>query len=341
MPILLVTHGSSLDHREPPGHPERRGRVTAAISGIRDLGAGVIDLTAPAVDRGVLELVHTPSYIDEIEAFCRGGGGPLDPDTYAVPATWDAAVHAAGAGPAAVDLLRRGEADGAFVAVRPPGHHAESDQAMGFCIFNNIAITAAQLRSEGERVAVVDWDVHHGNGTQRSFYADPDVLYVSLHEFPFYPGTGWITETGTGPGEGTSVNIALPSGTSAPSYAAAFSRLVVPIVTEHAPDWILISAGFDAHRDDPLGGLMVESSDYADMTRSLAPIVPPGRMIAFLEGGYDLDAVSAGSKATGEAMLNKGALSQMGTSTDRGDGGSAEKLVQLAVDELSPYWEVH
>jgi acetoin utilization deacetylase AcuC-like enzyme len=211
---------------------------------------------------------------------------------------------------------------------------------MGFCIFNNIAVAAAQLRSEGERVAIVDWDVHHGNGTQRSFYGDPDVLYVSLHEFPFYPGTGWVTEIGTGAGEGASVNIALPSGTSSPSFLGAFGRLVLPIVEQHAPDWILISAGFDAHRNDPLGGLMLETEAYGHMAGALARIVGPSRTIGFLEGGYDLDAVADGARATVEGMLAGPTASFDGVFAENVITGSAERLVDLAANELSPHWEV-
>ncbi len=340
MSLLLVTHELSLEHREPAGHPERRERVTAAISGVRSLGSGVVDFSAPAVERGALERIHAPEYVDRIHAFCQNGGGALDVDTFAVAATWDAALHAAGGGPGAVEVLRRGDADAAFVAVRPPGHHAEANQAMGFCIFNNIAVTAAQIRSEGERVAIVDWDVHHGNGTQRSFFGDPDVLYVSMHEFPFYPGTGWVTEIGTGAGEGASVNIALPSGTSSSSFLGAFGRLVLPIVEQYAPDWVLISAGFDAHRDDPLGGLMLETEAYGHMAGALAGIVGPHRTIAFLEGGYDLDAVSHGSRATAEGMLSGPSLSFAGVFTENVIAGSAERLVDLAANELSPHWEV-
>jgi acetoin utilization deacetylase AcuC-like enzyme len=306
------------------------------MAGLRAIPTAIVELEAPSVDPPLLAVVHDERYVDEFRRFCQSGGGYLDPDTYAVPASWDAALHAAGAGPAAVDALVRGMADTAFVAVRPPGHHAERAQAMGFCFFNNVAVTAAYLRSLGERVAIVDWDVHHGNGTQRTFYRDPDVLYVSLHEFPFYPGTGWVTETGGGPGEGATVNIAVPSGTSSTSYLAAFSRIVIPIVSEFAPDWLLVSAGYDAHRSDPLGGLLLETIDYATMAAALASVVPPSRTIAFLEGGYDLQAMAASASATvGGTLALTGAPALPSLIS-----GSVARVVELAVETLSRYWEV-
>lgn len=335
MSLLLVTHELSLQHRTPPGHPERTERIVAAVDGLRSVSVPVVDVEAPAVERSLLEVVHDPGYIDEVHAFCVAGGGAFDEDTYAVPASWDAALHAAGAGPAAVDGLRKGEAGTAFVAVRPPGHHAERHQAMGFCLFNNVAITAAYLRARGERVAVVDWDVHHGNGTQHSFYADPDILYLSLHEFPFYPGTGWVTEVGSAAGAGTSVNIPLPSGTAEPSYMAAFGRMVLPIVKQFDPDWVLISAGYDAHKSDPLGGLRLEDASYGVMAGHLASLVPANRTVAFLEGGYDLDALTEGTRATVEGALS-GGTPVLPTEIV----GSAARVVDLAVEAASTHWEL-
>ena len=336
MSLLLLTHELSLQHRTPPGHPERVDRVVATIEGLRSIDAPVVDVEAPKVDRTLLEMVHDAAYVDAIRSFCVAGGGSLDADTYAVPASWDAALHAAGAGPAAVDGLRRNLADTAFVAVRPPGHHAERHQAMGFCLFNNIAVTAAYLRSAGERVAVVDWDVHHGNGTQHSFYGDPDILYASLHEFPFYPGTGWVTETGSGAGRGTTVNVALPSGTTEASYLGAFARVVVPILAQFEPDWMLISSGYDAHRNDPLGGLNLEDDSYATMAAALTEIVPANRTIAFLEGGYDLQALARGSRATVEGLLGV-----VGPGLLEGEiTGAARRMVDLAVEALTDQWEI-
>lgn len=306
------------------------------IDGIHTTPTDIEEISAPRVDRALLETVHDASYIDTFHDFCVRGGGHLDPDTFAVPASWDAALHAAGAGVAAVEGLRSKRADTAFVAVRPPGHHAEHAQAMGFCFFNNVAVTAAHLRSHGERVAIVDWDVHHGNGTQRSFYHDPDVLYVSLHEFPFYPGTGWVTETGAGPGEGTTVNVALPNGTTADSYLAAFRRIVVPVVGQFAPDWLLISAGYDAHVADPLGGLRLRTADYAALARSLSALVPADRTVAFLEGGYDLEAIAASASATVRGSLGLDAATPLPERVE----GSAARTVDLAVEALADHWEV-
>ncbi|NHZ70904.1 MAG: histone deacetylase, partial [Proteobacteria bacterium] len=224
----------------------------------------------------------------------------------------------------------------AFVAVRPPGHHAERHQAMGFCLFNNIAVTAAYLRSMGARVAIVDWDVHHGNGTQHSFWDDPDVLYVSMHEFPFYPGTGWITESGQGAGAGMTVNIPLPGGTTASNHRAAFGRVVMPVLEQYAPDWILVSAGYDAHKDDPLGGLNLESHDYGAMAAALVSVVPSNRVVAFLEGGYDLDALSCGAAATVEGLVGVRHRPDWPTVLD----GSARRVVDLAVESLQPFWDL-
>ncbi len=311
-------------------------RIESVMAGLRAVPTTVVELEAPPVDPSLLALVHDDRYVDEFRRFCQSGGGYLDPDTYAVPASWDAARHAAGAGPAAVDALMGGMADTAYVAVRPPGHHAERAQAMGFCFFNNVAVTGAYLRSLGERVAIVDWDVHHGNGTQRTFYRDPDVLYVSLHEFPFYPGTGWVTEIGGGPGEGTTVNVAVPSGTTSTSYLAAFSRIVVPVVAEFGPDWLLVSAGYDAHRSDPLGGLLLETNDYATMATALASVVRPSRTIAFLEGGYDLQAIAASASATVAGTLGLVPTPPLPSVIS----GSAARVVELAIETLSQYWEV-
>jgi acetoin utilization deacetylase AcuC-like enzyme len=283
----------------------------------------------------LLETVHDRSYIEHIQAFCLGGGGALDPDTYAVPASWGAALRAAGAGPAAVDVLRKNPGTG-FVAVRPPGHHAERHQAMGFCLFNNIAVTASYLLERGDRVAVVDWDVHHGNGTQHSFYASEDLLYVSLHEFPFYPGTGWVTEVGEGAGRGATVNIPLPGGTSAASYLAAFNRLALPVLTEFDPDWILVSNGYDAHVRDPLGGLNLESAHYGWMASALVSVVPSNRVIAFLEGGYYLGALAEASVATLDGLTGSIADPIWPTEVQ----GSAAKVVDLAADEIGRYWKI-
>jgi len=336
MSVLLVTNDLSLQHRVPAGHPERRERVSATVAGIRCADVEIIDAEAPQVERLLLERIHDAEYIDEVHRFCAGGGGAFDHDTYAVPASWEAALHAAGAGTAAVDGLIRGAAATAFVAVRPPGHHAERHRAMGFCLFNNVAVTAAYLRSKGQRVAIVDWDVHHGNGTQNSFWSDSYVLYVSMHEFPFYPGTGWVNEHGRGAAAGTTVNIPLPRGTSSSDHLAAFGRVALPVLRQFAPDWILISAGYDAHKDDPLGGLNLETQDYGLMAASLVSVVPSNRIVAFLEGGYDLDALASSAAATVEGLVGV----TRPITPPAVAGGSAAEILDLVVESLDPYWEL-
>jgi acetoin utilization deacetylase AcuC-like enzyme len=336
MSLLLVTHDLGLAHTSPEGHPERTDRLRATLAGFHRSLPSITDVVAPRVERGALERVHDHEYIDEIHNFCLDGGGMLDQDTFAVPDSWEAALHAAGAGIAAVDHLTEGIGDTAFVAVRPPGHHAERHQAMGFCLFNNIAVTAEYLRSLGQRIAVVDWDVHHGNGTQRTFWTEPDVLYVSLHEFPFYPGTGWVTEAGGEEGVGATVNVALPSGTSSGDFLAAFGRVVLPVVDQFSPDWILVSAGYDAHIRDPLGGLGVETSAYGTMAGALAGIVPANRIVSFLEGGYDLTALATAPVATVHGIL----APSTDVSWPEMSNGSAVRLVDLTVEIASKYWDL-
>jgi acetoin utilization deacetylase AcuC-like enzyme len=334
--VALVTHASSFEHVPPQGHPERPDRVVAAIEGVEASGLEIVPITAPRVTRGRLLAVHEEPFVDELERFCAAGGGAIDADTYAGPRSYEAACHAAGAGSGAVEALRSGAADTAFIAVRPPGHHADEARSMGFCLFNNIAVTAAQLVAEGERVAIVDWDVHHGNGTQDIFYGSPDVLYTSLHQFPFYPGTGWVDELGRGFGLGTTVNLPMPSGAGGAEYRMAFDRIILPLLQQFDADWVLVSAGYDAHERDPLAGLRLVEADYQWMASALASITKPARTVFFLEGGYDLGAISASVAAT----LTGAAGTPPSGLTSNDVTSAAFRTMEYAVERLSDFWDV-
>ncbi len=297
--LIVVEPLAATDHAQE-GHPERPSRIDAAMSGVADLhlDSDLLVVAARPASIDQLRRVHTAGHLDRLNRFCADGGGALDPDTYAGPASWEAARLAAGAGLVAVEAAAVHRAP-AFVAARPPGHHATTDRAMGFCLVNNVAVAAAALAESGERVLVIDWDVHHGNGTQEVFWDDPSVLYVSTHQWPAYPGTGRSDEVG-GPGaRGATVNVPLPPGATGDVVRRAFDEIVAPAVAAFSPTWVLVSAGFDAHRADPLADLALSSGDFADLAGVVAAFAPaPGRLVVFLEGGYDLGAMRASVAAT-------------------------------------------
>ena len=298
MRVLAVSHPIFEQHDAGWGHPERPARLEAALRGVRSAPVELAEELAPEIDRGLLELVHAPHYIDYLQQVCASGGAQLDPDTAAVPASWEAAIRAAGAGPLAVRRLEEDATDLAFLAVRPPGHHARPSTAMGFCLFNSAAVTAAMLVEQGYNVAIMDWDVHHGNGTEEMFEHEERVLYISTHQYPFYPGTGGIVDMTAHRGAATTLDLPLPPATAGDLYRRAFEELILPVISQFGPDWLLVSAGYDAHAADPLASLRLLPSDYAFMASALIELMPPRRTIYYLEGGYDLEAIAASVTAT-------------------------------------------
>ncbi len=308
---VLVVDDALFDlHEASANHPERPARLDAARAGLRAARVTSEQLPAVDADRALLERVHTPAYLDRLTAL-RGARGMLDPDTYVAPRSIDAAIRAAGGTGALGDALARRAALRGIALVRPPGHHALPGKAMGFCLLNNVAVAAEAARVAGaKRVAIVDIDVHHGNGTQAIYWRDPDVLYVSTHQYPFYPGTGDVRERGEGSGEGTTVNVPLSEGADDAVYAEATDRAIVPALAEFRPDVVLVSAGFDAFAGDPLASMNVTPAGFAYIVSRIAraadDLGAPVGMV--LEGGYDLAGLEACVCAATRALLGEAAV---------------------------------
>jgi acetoin utilization deacetylase AcuC-like enzyme len=297
-----------VQHRAPSGHPERPARAEAVRDALAAAGIasrGQLVAPRPATDDELVR-VHAPDYLDDLALAVPGKSGWLDADTYFSPGTWDAALAAAGSTVQLTTDVLHGRFARGLVVVRPPGHHATRDRAMGFCLLNNVAAAAAAARAEGAaRIAILDWDVHHGNGTQDIFWDDPNVLYLSVHQFPFYPGSGAATEIGGSRAIGATVNVGLPAGSGDAEYAAVFDHVFLPKLAVFKPDLLLISAGFDAFQHDPLASMRVSLGGFAAMARRLRAAADrwsAGRVVAVLEGGYDLDGLGGGMTAVLSAL---------------------------------------
>ncbi len=306
MSVALLFDSLCIAHDPGPDHPESPQRLEAIW---RNLSArpvaGTEVVSPPRATEAQLERVHGAEHVRKLLSL-SGRSGYLDDDTAISPHSLDAALLAAGAAVEGVKRVLDGQSSGAFALVRPPGHHAEATRAMGFCLFNNVAVAAAEAIARGvERVLIVDWDVHHGNGTQRSFYSRRDVLVVNTHQFPFYPGTGDATETGHGEGEGFTVNAPLAAGCDDGDYATVFADALLPIADAYAPQLVLVSAGFDAHKHDPLAGMSVSTEGFAAICGAVKAIADkhcPGKLVLTLEGGYDLEALTASVRACVEVL---------------------------------------
>jgi acetoin utilization deacetylase AcuC-like enzyme len=337
---LLLSDAAMALHDPGHGHPECPDRLHAieAILGAQLPTGAVLRAPKPAQPEA-LKRVHSHEHVRRMLEL-ESEYAVLDPDTRVSPASIPAALLAAGAAIDGVDAVCRGVTKRAFALVRPPGHHAEADRPQGFCLFNNVAVAVARARTEHgcSRILVVDWDVHHGNGTQAIFYDDPHVLFFSTHQYPFYPGTGGLSETGRGAGFGHTINVPLSSGAMDGDYRFAFHALLEPVAARYRPDLVLVSAGFDAHRDDPLGGMELTEEGFADLcaiVQGIADQYADGRLMLLLEGGYDLVGLARSVLACTRVLSGSSPPGAAGATTVRG-----ETEVQRAIAHHRTFWAI-
>ena len=340
--VGIVLDKLYVDHDNGMGHPESPERILAIVDMLNytKLIDEVVKIAPRDATKEEITLVHTPEHFDNIASTKGKPKVFLDADTSTCPVSFDAAVRASGGLLSAVESVLEGEVDRAFPLVRPPGHHAEADRAMGFCLLNHVAVGAAFLtRVKGiDRVLVVDWDLHHGNGTQHIFYDDPSVLYFSTHQHPYYPGTGSLGEKGSGVGEGYNINVPLPPGMGDSEYLKILSSILGPIIEQYKPGFILVSAGFDTFFEDPLGGMKVTPEGFAKMTRFLTDCADKhsnGNIVFMLEGGYNLDGLWISTKEVIEELLDK----KTSNYSIVEDITQADSIIENVKKEYSKYWD--
>ncbi len=341
MPVGIVKDDVFLEHVIDQYHPESPERLVSIYSTLAGLDqSDLVYARRRTATTDEIAEIHERAYIESISKTEGREHTRLDPDTSTSPRSYEAACVAAGGVLELADMLFSSTIDNGFALLRPPGHHAESDRAMGFCIFNNVAIGARYLERRWglQRIVIVDFDLHHGNGTQHSFYNDPTVLYFSTHQYPYYPGTGSLTEVGSGPGKGYTVNLPLSYGMGDDDYIYAFKEILLPICDRFKPEAVLVSAGFDAYYNDPLGGMAVTEDGYAAMTRLLLEIAADhcgGKALFVLEGGYDVKGLASSVKAV---LLE---LKRSGGALSAGEGRPSNEMVRIvnqSKEALAPYW---
>ena len=342
MPYGIVLDTVFTRHLTPAGHPERPERIASLVEAFEkwDRLDELNRIPASTAQKEWIEAVHSPEHLAQIRATSGREFSQLDADTSTSADSYEVALLAAGSAVGLVQELSQERIKGGFALMRPPGHHAESNRAMGFCLFNNVAVAAQWAIRQGlaQKVAIVDFDVHHGNGTQEIFYSRSDVLYLSTHQYPFYPGTGHFSETGVGPGQGFTANFPIPAGTGDHFYCALFRDLLLPIVRQFAPQLILVSAGYDAHRDDPLAGMNLSTQGFGELVNLLndaAREVCGGRVVYLLEGGYDLTALCESVLLTIDTSLEPRTFEIPVAQVDE-----YEMYRDVLKSKLSPYWEL-
>jgi acetoin utilization deacetylase AcuC-like enzyme len=344
MSFIVISTERFAEHQTPPGHPEcpERAEVMDVVANEWRRKGG--EVVAPReATREQLARVHGSEYLRRISE-TAGGAVALDPDTYTSPETYEIALLAAGAAVDGVERVMGGGHKRVLAMVRPPGHHAEHERAMGFCFYNNVAVAAAHAKTLGaRRIAIVDYDVHHGNGTQHMFERDPAVLYVSTHQYPYYPGTGAADEIGVGPGVGYTVNLPLEAGAVNEDYRLVFDTVVLPVVKQFAPDLMLVSAGFDAHERDPLGGMRLTSDAFAAMTAQLRAVAEEccaGRLVVVTEGGYDFRALADSLRAVVGVLASEAAPSAAWPAAAGAEPSRGRSSAEAAARLLRSHWRL-